>query len=94
MAQTAEIKCIKKQPRVDPYHAITHVGGYGSSPWKITLAEAISYIERGEWAFYVNRPVGDIAWVEVAVSRYGNKYLKTVADNDEPNNLLSLPECQ
>ncbi len=28
-----------------------------------------------------------------AVSRYGNKYLKTVSDGDHPNNLLSLYEC-
>ena len=31
--------------------------------------------------------------VIVAVSRYGNKYLKTVSDGDHPNNLLSLYEC-
>ena len=31
--------------------------------------------------------------VVVAVSRFGNKYLKTVADGDQPNNLLSLYEC-
>jgi hypothetical protein len=31
--------------------------------------------------------------VIVAVSRFGNKYLKTEADGAEPNNLLSLPEC-
>lgn len=29
----------------------------------------------------------------VAVSRFGNKYIKTEADGDQPNNLLSLPEC-
>jgi len=27
------------------------------------------------------------------MSRFGNKYLKTVADGEQPNNLLSLPEC-
>ncbi len=32
--------------------------------------------------------------VVVAVSRFGNKYLKTVADSDHPNNLLSLYECR
>jgi hypothetical protein len=36
----------------------------------------------------------DRVGVEVAVSAYGRKYLKTVADGDPPNNLLSLPECQ
>lgn len=31
--------------------------------------------------------------VIVAESRYGNKYIKTEADGEQPNNLLSLPEC-
>jgi len=35
-------------------------------------------------------PVGNII---VAVSKYGHKYLKTESDGEEPNNLLSLPEC-
>ncbi|NZD53535.1 DUF3892 domain-containing protein [Rhizobium leguminosarum] len=93
MANTAQIKCINKNPRNDIYRAITHVGGYVTSQWKLTLDDAIGKIERGEWAFYVDRPTGDRVWVEVAVSRFGNKYLKTDADGDEPNNLLSLPEC-
>ena len=28
-----------------------------------------------------------------AFSRFGHKYLKTMADGEHPNNLLSLPEC-
>jgi hypothetical protein len=32
-------------------------------------------------------------WVKVEVSRYGHKYLKTEADGEGENNLLSLPEC-
>ncbi|MDP8217161.1 MAG: DUF3892 domain-containing protein [Candidatus Theseobacter exili] len=36
---------------------------------------------------------GSVVNVIVAVSKYGNKYLKTEADGEEPNNLLSLPEC-
>lgn len=91
--KTAQIKCINKNPRLDPYLRITHVGGFVTSQWKLTLDEAISMIERREWRFFVERPSGDRVWVHVAVSQYGNKYLKTEADGDEPNNLLSLPEC-
>lgn len=93
MANIAEIKCINKDDRYNPYERITHVGGFQSRQWKLPLNDAIGKIERGEWSFYVSRPQGDTVWVEVAVSRYGNKYLKTEADGDEPNNLLSLPEC-
>lgn len=90
--QTAEISCINKDDRYNPYERITHVGGFGSKRWKITQAEAIRLIERGEWRFYVNVN-GKRVGVIVAESRFGNKYLKTEADGDEPNNLLSLPEC-
>lgn len=92
-AKNAEIKCINKLDRNNPYERITHVGGYTTQRWKLTQQEAIHHIETGEWQFYVNRPNGDVVWVVVAVSRFGNKYLKTEADGDEPNNLLSLPEC-
>lgn len=93
MAQTAQIKCINKNPRYDAYSRITHVGGYVTSRWKITADDAIQKIKNEEWTFFVERPTGDRVWVEVAVSRSGREYLKTTADGDEPNNLLSLPEC-
>lgn len=91
MAQTAQIKCINKIPREDRYHSITHVGGYTDRQWKISQDEAISYIERGEWEFYTIAN-GHRTNVIVA-SRNGRKYLKTEADYDTPDNLLSLPEC-
>ncbi len=90
--QTAQITCINKDDRYDPYERITHIGGYGSKRWKVSQQEAIKMIERGEWRFYVSVN-GRSVWVIVAESRFGNKYLKTEADGDEPNNLLSLPEC-
>jgi hypothetical protein len=92
-ANTARITCINKDPRFDPYRRITHVGGVGDKRWKLTTADTIGRIKRREWDFYVERPQGDRVWVQVALSRNGNEYLKTEADGDEPNNLLSLPEC-
>lgn len=92
MTSTAQIKCINKDDRYNPYERITHVGGFATKNWKLTTADAIQKIERSEWQFYVSVG-GKSVWVEVATSRYGNKYLKTEADGDEPNNLLSLPEC-
>lgn len=91
MAQSAQIKCINKNPREDRYNSITHVGGYTDRQWKITQDEAITYIERGEWEFYTFAN-GHRTEVFVA-SRNGRKYLKTRADYDTPDNLLSLPEC-
>ena len=94
MADQVRIRCINKNDRYNPYERITHVGGVNSdgTRWKLTQAAAIEGIEAGKWKFYVNEN-NDKVWVVVAVSAAGNKYLKTENDGDEPNNLLSLPEC-
>lgn len=95
MAQRLRIRCINKTNRSDPHERIRNVGGLNAdgSSWKLALDRAISGIETGKWSFYVERPAGDPVDVVVAVSAYGHKYLKTVADGDQPNNLLALPEC-
>jgi hypothetical protein len=92
VANTVQIKCINRTERMSPHERITHVGGYVSAQWKITLNDAIGKIESGERAFFVqahHRTVGVI----VAVSPSGKKYLKTEADGDQPDTLLRLPEC-
>jgi hypothetical protein len=95
MPQTVRISCINKRDRHAADERISHVGGVNQDQtrWKLTLDEAIQGIEDGKWRFYVERPTGDSVWVVVAVSAAGRKYLKTQADGDQPNNLLSLPEC-
>jgi hypothetical protein len=91
MTQRAQISCINKRDRHNAHERIQNVGGYGTKQWKITEEEAIAFIEKKEWEFYVSVN-GRTVDVEVA-KHEGRKYLKTTADGYAPNNLLSLPEC-
>jgi hypothetical protein len=94
MAIRAQIKCINKTNRFDPHDRIHSIGGVNSDGgrWKMSQKDAIRDIENGTYTFFVSAG-GRTADVIVATSRYGNKYLKTVADGEQPDNLLSLPEC-
>jgi len=94
MADRHQVICVNKSDRPNPHERITHIGGKNSdgTRWRITQQAAIDGIESNKWSFYVSRG-GQSVNVVVATSRYGHKYLKTEADGEQPNNLLSLPEC-
>ncbi len=93
-AQNIQIRCINKTQRQSAHERISHVGGVNAdgSRWKLSLDSAIQGTLEGKWRFYVSVN-GKSVWVIVAKSAHGHRYLKTENDGEQPNNLLSLPEC-
>lgn len=92
MSQRRQISCINKEDRYNPYERIQFVGGvHDGTRWKLSVNEAIKAIEQGKYSFYthVNGHTRNV----IVATRNGIKYLKTEADYDTPDNLLSLPEC-
>lgn len=51
----------------------------------------IESIKKGEYAFHVR--VGNYETNVIVSTHNGHEYLKTIPDEIEKDNLLSLPEC-
>ncbi len=85
------VSCINKQPRNSTYEGITHLGGTAAGGWKWTRQEVIASIEAKTNTFYtmVNGNRGNIG----VVNGTNGKYVRTYADGQWNDNLLSLPEC-
>lgn len=95
MSSVHEVLRVCKSDRFNPHERITQIGGRNrdGKTWSLTQQEAIAGIEDGRWTFYVCQQ-GHVVPVIIAISRHGHKYLKTEADGEQPDNLLSLPECR
>jgi len=94
---SVKITCINKDngDHYDPYLSIANFGRIDEKTQKIGkshLSEMIDWVEKGGLA-YTRDSYGVVAKLVVRVSKYGNKYLQTVIDGRETNNLLSLKEC-
>lgn len=84
----AQVTCVNKQPRANPHEGITHLGGNG---WRWTRQQVIDSINDGSNTFFT-LVAGKRANVAVVHSQNGD-YVRTHADGQWNDNLLSLPEC-
>lgn len=92
MAKRARIRCINKTDRMNPHERIRNVGGQNDDGgrWKQSVDQTIREIESREWDFFVSE--GGKTVDVIVATHSGHKYIKTIADGLQPDNLLSLPE--
>jgi hypothetical protein len=95
MARYLRIRCIVKTDLPSAYERVDAICGVkpDGSHWTLTQANAVSEIEDGISMFYIERAAGKRFDVIVTMDFRSNKYLKTVADRDQPDELLYLPAC-
>jgi len=92
-----QVTCINKTPRNDPWDRIHQFGGPNAdgTPWRLSHSAMVAAVKSGQYGeFWVERPAGHRVKCIVAKSRFGNEYVKTEADGEQPDNLLSLAECR
>ena len=95
MARYLRIRSVVKTQRTNAVERISAICGLtpDGGHWTLTQEQAVSQIEDGSCAFYIER-VGDRrSDVVVAMDLQAHKYLKTVADGEQPDQLLHLPDC-
>jgi len=90
MARYLRIRCIVKTERTGAHERISAICGLApdGSHWTLTHGDAVSQVENGTCAFCIERLGGQRAEVIVAMDVHAHKYLKTVADRDQPDQLL------
>jgi hypothetical protein len=95
MARYLRIRSIVRTKRTGEHERIKWICGLtrDGSHWTLTHEDAVSQVENGICAFYTEGPQDERYDVIVAMDVHAHRYLKTVADTDQPDQLLFLPEC-
>ena len=92
MAIVLKVNWVELSDQPDPYQRIGHLGGNaGEMEWRHSIAEAIRSLERNLFHYYVEKDERPMR-LEIGLAPNGRKYLKTHADKDRPESLLTLPE--
>jgi hypothetical protein len=88
-----QVTCITKPHPLSPHEHITHLGNPVVG-WKWSREEVIASIDAGTNTFFVKDPyTGKRSEVAVVRPTSREAYLRTHADGDWNDNLLSLNQC-
>lgn len=86
-----EVTWVDQSNHWDPCQRIRRLGGVsGKVRWQHTHAQAIQSLEQGRFAYYVQKGARALK-LELGLDSNGDKYLKTPADIEQFQYLLSLP---
>jgi hypothetical protein len=88
------VDCIIRTDRVASQYRIRAIGGQGrdGDRWRLSEEAAIAAIQDDRASFYLERAKGQRVDVVVAQS-HGKTFLKSASDDDSPETLLALPDC-
>ena len=88
-----QITCITKPNPQSQHEHITHLGNLAGG-WKRAREEVITIIDAKTYSFFILDPINDKR-SDVRVVRPAGQapYLRTYADGNWNNNLLSLAQC-
>jgi len=93
MAILLKVKWVDKSDQSEPHQRIRHIGGDSRElKWKHSQAEAVDFIERRQFEYYIHiektpRPVR----LDVASTPDGEKYLTAQIGDDASQLLFELP---
>ena len=86
------VDCVNIISTANPWDRIVRLSGTHDSDgqrWSCTHAQCVAYVEQG-YQFYIEPQPGTRHFLEVAVSMFGRKYVRTALDQDEPEQLMRL----
>lgn len=90
-----QVTCISKDNghHEDLHLVISHLNWKDENGkfWRSTRLQMVEFVERDGIAYVEDR--FGVAKLIVRKSSWGNKYVKTISDGRETDNLLNLPEC-
>jgi Protein of unknown function (DUF3892) len=86
-----EVQWVDQFNQPEARQRIRHIGGDSMEfQWQHTEAQAIEFIERGEFAYFVKHGAGSLN-LAVGHTADGGKYLTISADGGQLQTLLDLP---